>query len=95
MPELRCHDEVYVLDLGEDENRFSLDWMKSVSTLIDEVSRQPAPRAVVTVSRGKFYSNGLDLDWVLSHRDQAGAYVGGCMRSSPRCSPCRCRPSRR
>ena len=56
-------------------NRFSLDWMKSVSALLDEVSKQPAPRALVTVSRGKFYSNGLDLDWVLTHHDQKGAYV--------------------
>ena len=76
MPELHRQDEVYLLDLGEDENRFSPDWMKSVSALLDEVSQQPAPRALVTVSRGKFYSNGLDLDWVLSHPAEVGAYVG-------------------
>ena len=27
MPELHRQEEVYVLDLGDDENRFSLDWM--------------------------------------------------------------------
>ena len=64
-----------MLDLGADENRFSLDWMTSVSALLDEVSKQPAPRALVTMARGKFYSNGLDLDWVLAHRDQVSAYV--------------------
>lgn len=75
MPELHRQEEVYLLDLGDDENRFSLDWMKSVSALLDEVSKQPAPRALVTMARGKFYSNGLDLDWVLTHPDQKGAYV--------------------
>jgi enoyl-CoA hydratase/carnithine racemase len=67
MAELRRQDEVYLLDLGDDENRFSLDWMQSVSALLDEVSEQPTPRALVTVARGKFYSNGLDLDWVLTY----------------------------
>jgi enoyl-CoA hydratase/carnithine racemase len=75
MPELHRQEEVYVLDLGDDENRFSLDWLMSVNALLDEVSKQPAPRALVTVARGKFYSNGLDLDWVLTHPDQKGAYV--------------------
>ena len=75
MPALHRREEVYVLDLGDDENRFTLDWLTSVNTLLDEVSRQPAPRALVTMPRGKFYSNGLDLDWVLAHPDQMGAYV--------------------
>jgi enoyl-CoA hydratase/carnithine racemase len=75
MPELQRQEEVYLLDLGDDENRFSLDWMKSVSALLDEVSNQPAPRGLVTMARGKFYSNGLDLDWVLAHPDQKGAYI--------------------
>jgi Enoyl-CoA hydratase/isomerase len=75
MPELHRQEEVYVLDLGDDENRFTLDWLTSVSDLLDEVSNQPAPRALVTTARGKFYSNGLDLDWVLAHPNQVGAYV--------------------
>jgi hypothetical protein len=46
MPELQRREEVYLLDLG-DENRLSLEWMKSVSALLDEVSNQPAPTSVV------------------------------------------------
>jgi enoyl-CoA hydratase/carnithine racemase len=75
MPELHRQEDVCVLDLGDDENRFSLDWLMSISALLDEVSNQPAPRALVTMARGKFYSNGLDLDWVLAHPDRIGAYV--------------------
>ncbi len=75
MPELHREEDVCVLDVGDDENRFSLDWLMSISALLDEVSNQPAPRALVTMARGKFYSNGLDLDWVLAHPDQRGAYI--------------------
>ena len=63
MPDLQRRDEVWLLDLGDDENRFSLDWLKSVNGLLDEVTKPPTPRALVTTARGKFYSNGLDLDW--------------------------------
>jgi enoyl-CoA hydratase/carnithine racemase len=75
MPELQRRDEICVLDLGDDENRFSLDWLTSVNGLLEEVSKQPTPRALVTMARGKFYSNGLDLDWVLTHPAQVDAYV--------------------
>jgi enoyl-CoA hydratase/carnithine racemase len=47
----------------------------SVNGLLDEVGKQSTPRALVTMAQGKFYSNGLDLDWVLAHRDQVNAYV--------------------
>ena len=60
MVDLSTRDEVYVLNLGRDENRFSPDWIKSVSAALDEVVGAPAP--LVTVAHGKFYSNGLDLE---------------------------------
>jgi len=75
MPELHRENEVYVLDLGDDENRFSPDWLKTVNAFLDEITAQPAPRALVTVARGKFYSNGLDLEWVMAHPEQMGTYV--------------------
>lgn len=33
-------------------------------------------QALVTVGTGKFYSNGLDLDWLMSHGDRTDWYVG-------------------
>jgi Delta3-Delta2-enoyl-CoA isomerase len=51
MPELRRQEEIYVLDLGDDENRFSLDWLMSVNALLDEVSNQPAPRPQLSPCR--------------------------------------------
>ncbi|HEX2314378.1 MAG TPA: enoyl-CoA hydratase-related protein [Thermomonospora sp.] len=75
MPELRHDDPVFVLDLGDDENRFSPDWMKSVHALLDIVVEHPGPAVLVTAGQGKFFSNGLDLDWLAGHGDQLLPYL--------------------
>jgi len=74
MTELTQHDGVYVLHLGDDENRFTLDWIQQTHAHLDEVVNAPAP--LVTTASGKFYSNGLDLEWVLSNSDRMAEYVG-------------------
>jgi enoyl-CoA hydratase/carnithine racemase len=66
---------VYILDLGTDENRFSLDWLKNVHSLLDTIVDDPAPAALVTIGTGKFYSNGLDLEWLMANGGEAGRYV--------------------
>jgi enoyl-CoA hydratase/carnithine racemase len=74
MTELTQQDGVHVLHLGDDENRFTLDWMQRMHAHLDEVVNAPAP--LVTTATGKFYSNGLDLEWVLRNGDRLGEYVG-------------------
>ena len=75
MPHLTQQDAVCVLDLGDDENRFSPDWLKNVHALLDTVADSTEPAVLVTTGTGKFYSNGLDLDWLMAHGDQAQQYV--------------------
>ncbi len=75
MPSLDRHDNVFVLDLGDGENRFHPDWLTAVGAALDEVEKAEGPRALVTAASGKFYSNGLDLDWLFAHGDQYDAYV--------------------
>ncbi|MEV6161405.1 enoyl-CoA hydratase-related protein [Streptomyces sp. NPDC052052] len=75
MPTLDRHDQVFVLDLGDGENRFHPDWIASVGAALDEVEKAEGPRALVTAATGKFYSNGLDLDWLFAHADQHQDYV--------------------
>jgi enoyl-CoA hydratase/carnithine racemase len=76
MPSLDRDGDVVLLNLGDDENRFSPDWVASARALLDEVSAMPAPVALVTVADGKFWSNGLDLDWLGANLDQTTTYVG-------------------
>jgi enoyl-CoA hydratase/carnithine racemase len=77
MPTLDRQDDVFILDIGDTENRFHPDWVASVNALLDTVEHAHGPRALVTAATGKFFSNGLDLDWLLAHADQAADYVAG------------------
>ncbi|MCW2779198.1 MAG: enoyl-CoA hydratase [Frankiales bacterium] len=67
--------EVFLLDLGDTENRFDPTFLDAVTAALDEVAATEGPRALVTTATGKFWSNGLDLDWLFSHPDDAGAFV--------------------
>ena len=75
MPRLDRDGEVFLLDLGDGENRFNPEWVGAVSAALDEVAGAEGPRAVVTTATGKFWSNGLDLDWLGSHAEEAGPFV--------------------
>lgn len=73
MPTLKRDDDVYVLDLGDGENRFHPDWLAAVNTALDEVENAPAP--LVTTASSKIYSNGLDLDWLGQNGGRLQDYV--------------------
>jgi Delta3-Delta2-enoyl-CoA isomerase len=68
-------DEIAVLNLGDDENRFSLGFLDEINGRLDDIVSSGAG-GVVTTGTGKFYSNGLDLDWLMAHGDQMDFYVG-------------------
>lgn len=64
--DLTQHGDVYVLTMDTDENRFNRTSLERISALLDEVEAAKGPAALVTTGIGKFYSNGLDLDWIMS-----------------------------
>ena len=72
---LSYQDRIAVLHLGDDENRFSPEFLDQFDTHLDDAVSLGA-RGLVTVATGKFYSNGLDLDWLAAHGDQTQWYVG-------------------
>jgi Delta3-Delta2-enoyl-CoA isomerase len=75
MPHLDRDGDVFILQLGADENRFHPDFLTAILALLDEVAATPAPRALVTAATGKFFSNGLDLDWVVASPDRINDYT--------------------
>jgi enoyl-CoA hydratase/carnithine racemase len=80
MPQLQRDGDVFVLDLNvggarDTENRFSPEWLAEVDQLLEEVLASTGDAALVTTGTGKFYSNGLDLDWLSGHLDQTASYV--------------------
>ncbi|XVU23028.1 enoyl-CoA hydratase-related protein [Actinoplanes sp. CA-054009] len=74
MPTLEKHGAVYVLDLGDGENRFHPDWLTEIDARLDEVVKGDEPRALVTAATGKIWSNGLDLEWLFEHPEDYSAY---------------------
>lgn len=70
MPSLRRDQELFVLDLGDGNNRFNEEFVSSFEDCLEEVEAA-APCALVTTARGKVYSNGLDLEWMATQGDAA------------------------
>jgi enoyl-CoA hydratase/carnithine racemase len=74
MPSLTRTADVFVLDLGDTENRFHPDWLVQVNAALDEVVVAEGPRALVTAATGKFWSNGLDLEWLSGNTEKFAEY---------------------
>ena len=74
MPTLERHDAVFVLDLGDNENRFHPDWLTGIESALDEIAKTDGPHALVTTARGKIWSNGLDLEWLGDNPEQFTPY---------------------
>jgi len=71
MIELKREGEVFVLCMQDGENRFRDDSLAAWSAALDEVEHADGPKALVTTGSGKFYSNGLDLEWAFRERKDA------------------------
>jgi enoyl-CoA hydratase/carnithine racemase len=79
MIDLSAHHDgaVYILRMTSGENRFNWAFLDALEGALDTVERADRPVALVTIGEGKFYSNGLDLEWMSGPgRDQAAACVG-------------------
>jgi Delta3-Delta2-enoyl-CoA isomerase len=64
MIDLCLQDDVYVLRMHHDENRFNRTSVAALNAALDTVEHSTIPTALVTVGEGKFFSNGLDLQWM-------------------------------
>ena len=65
MIDLTRTGDVYVLRMTAGENRFNRPWLEGFSGALDEIEATDGPAALVTTGDGKFYSNGLDLEWLM------------------------------
>ncbi|WP_433478435.1 enoyl-CoA hydratase-related protein [Spirillospora sp. CA-142024] len=75
MIDLQRDGDVYVLRFDAGENRFGPDFLGAVEGALDTVAKNDGPGALVTVGTGKFYSNGLDLDWLGANQDRFEEYL--------------------
>lgn len=67
MIELERQNDVFVLTMADGENRWNTTFTRELAKAFDEIEASEGPAALVTTSaHEKFYSNGLDLDWIMS-----------------------------
>jgi enoyl-CoA hydratase/carnithine racemase len=78
--ELDQDGTVFVLRMRGGENRFGPEWLDAVNQALDRVEATKGACALVTTGDGKFYSNGMDLDWLATVPDQAGDYLRAIYR---------------
>ena len=72
-PHLSRHDNVITLDLGDGENCFNPTSINRIGAAIDEVASIAATDekvGLVTTGTGKFFSNGIDLEWMFGEAAQ-------------------------
>ncbi len=74
-PTLRQFGKVFVLNLGNDDSRFTPWFLEDLGVCLAQVRDAPLPRALVTTADGKFFSTGPDLDWIAEHPGEAGVLV--------------------
>lgn len=75
MIELTRDGDVFTLTMAAGENRWNTTFVRALAAVLDEVEASSGAAALVTTSASeKFFSNGLDLDWV---RDPAAHPAAG------------------
>ena len=74
MIELDRQGDVYTMTLNAGENRWNTTFVRAIDEALNEVAASQGPAALVTTSASeKFFSNGLDLDWVQRPDDYPAA----------------------
>lgn len=69
----RDRGTVVVLTMMADENRWNTTFTRAFDAALDEVEATEGPATLVTASANeKFFSNGLDLEWVTSRGEHPG-----------------------
>ena len=66
MIDLQREGDVFILRMDGGENRFGAQALSAWNEALDQVEKVEGPKALVTTGTGKFYSNGLDLDYMAS-----------------------------
>ncbi len=80
MIELDFEGSVWVLRMRAGENALNQEWLDAVNAALDRFEAADGPRALVTTGDGKFYSNGMDLDWLATVPGQADARLRAIYR---------------
>jgi enoyl-CoA hydratase/carnithine racemase len=74
--EMTREADVFVLKMTAEENRFNPEMLSAFDSALSEVEAADGTAAVIT-GEGKFFSNGLDLEWMGANPERIGEVVNG------------------
>ncbi len=70
MIKLEKRESIYFLTMDAEENRWNTTFLREIADALNEVENDKGPGALITSSANpKFFSNGLDLDWMQSEEE--------------------------
>ena len=73
MIDLELDGEVFILTMSDGENRWNTSFVREFARALDDVEASDGSAALVTTSGNeKFFSNGLDLEWISSRGEHRG-----------------------
>ncbi len=82
MIDLERDGELFILTMNDGENRWNTTFVRAYAKALDEVEASTGPAALITRSANeKFFSNGLDLDWISASANADEAESRGGDRS--------------
>lgn len=74
MIELAWHDDIALVTMNGGENRWNATTAGELAAALDEVEGRDGPTGLVVTGTDKFFSNGLDLDWLLGGVEDTGDF---------------------
>jgi enoyl-CoA hydratase/carnithine racemase len=75
MIELTRDGDVFILQFDDEENRLSPGNLDAIGEHLHQVEEAEGPKALVTTGTGKFFSNGLDLDYLGANPSDLTSYL--------------------
>lgn len=78
MPEgvaIERREATVIVRMEREENRFHPDLLSALEAVLDEIEGGEEPAALVLTGAGKFFSNGLDLEYMAANPTEAEAVL--------------------
>jgi len=71
----RTDDAIYVIHMRGGENRINRTWVDGIHTFLDQIEADTDAHAVVTTGEDRFFSSGLDLEWLQTGEEDFRSFV--------------------
>ena len=79
-PSVTKDGDVFVIAMTDTENRFNRSSVDAFHSCLDEIDAADGPKGVVVAGEGKFFSNGLDLDWLATKEEDMFGFIADVTR---------------